>query len=109
MAWQWVFPATRFYRDPGTRQWRRHHLHETVLQRAVQHVLNRGAGGVRSPLDELGGDWRGDRICRELGAAELTYGDRPIAGHVQVTVGAMLMAVEVGRGIPGPADWLLGR
>jgi integron integrase len=31
--WQWVFPATRHYRDP-TGKLRRHHLHETVLQRA---------------------------------------------------------------------------
>jgi integron integrase len=34
--WQWVFPATRTYRAPGTREVRRHHLHETVLQRAVR-------------------------------------------------------------------------
>ena len=31
--WQWVFPATRHYRDPQGKL-RRHHLHETVLQRA---------------------------------------------------------------------------
>ncbi len=101
-GWQWVFPATRRYFDPGARTQRRHHLHETVIQRAVKravasagiakpaschtlrhsfathllesgtdirtlqellghasvattmvytHVLNRGAAGVRSPLD----------------------------------------------------------
>jgi len=33
--WQWVFPATRPYRDGATGELRRHHLHETVLQRAV--------------------------------------------------------------------------
>jgi integron integrase len=36
--WQWVFPATRTYvaRDAGER--RRHHLHETVVQRAVRQA-----------------------------------------------------------------------
>lgn len=33
--WQWVFPATRFYRDPASGNWVRHHLHPTVVQRAV--------------------------------------------------------------------------
>ncbi|MBL0173163.1 MAG: integron integrase [Gemmatimonadaceae bacterium] len=34
-AWQWVFPATRTYRDDVSHEMRRHHLHESVLQRAV--------------------------------------------------------------------------
>lgn len=34
--WQWVFPATRTYRETHTGQRRRHHLHETVLQKAVR-------------------------------------------------------------------------
>jgi integron integrase len=34
-GWQWIFPATRIYVDHLTGQRRRHHLHESVLQRAV--------------------------------------------------------------------------
>jgi integron integrase len=41
--WQWVFPATREYRDRATGQRRRHHLHETVVQRAVRQAV-RDAG-----------------------------------------------------------------
>lgn len=41
--WQWVFPATRIYVDRNTGQRRRHHLHETVLQRAI-HAATRAAG-----------------------------------------------------------------
>jgi integron integrase len=104
LQWQWLFPAARRHYDEATGQHRRHHLHETAVQRAVSravrhsgirsratchtfrhsfathlledgydirtiqellghknvkttmiytHVLNRGARGVRSPLDAL--------------------------------------------------------
>ncbi|HEX4822821.1 MAG TPA: integron integrase [Candidatus Polarisedimenticolaceae bacterium] len=33
-SWQWVFPATRHYTDAETGHVRRHHLHESVLQKA---------------------------------------------------------------------------
>ena len=46
-AWQWVFPATRSYLEPVTRQRRRHHLHETVLQRAVKMAVRRA--GITKP------------------------------------------------------------
>ena len=36
--WQWVFPATRTYEDAGSGERRRHHLHETVIQRAVHEA-----------------------------------------------------------------------
>lgn len=36
--WQWVFPATRTYRDPVSGRTRRHFLHEIVLQRAVREA-----------------------------------------------------------------------
>jgi integron integrase len=38
-SWQWVFPATRQYQEPHTGELRRHHLHETVLQRAVKMAV----------------------------------------------------------------------
>ena len=43
--WHWVFPATRGYREPRTRQWVRHHLHQTVVQRAVASAVRRAKLG----------------------------------------------------------------
>jgi integron integrase len=39
--WQWVFPATRFYTCAQTGQRRRHHLHESVLQRDFKQAVSR--------------------------------------------------------------------
>ncbi len=41
LGWQWVFPAARTYLDPHTGRRHRHHLHETVLQRAFKSALRR--------------------------------------------------------------------
>jgi integron integrase len=46
-GWQWVFPATRIYVDRVTGQRRRHHLHESVLQRAVKDAVR--AAGLAKP------------------------------------------------------------
>jgi integron integrase len=39
--WQWVFPQARRWRDPQTRQEGRHHVHASVLQRAVKSAVTR--------------------------------------------------------------------
>jgi integron integrase len=46
-GWQWVFPATRVYVDRVTGQRRRHHLHESVLQRAVKDAVR--SAGIAKP------------------------------------------------------------
>jgi integron integrase len=43
LAWQWVFPASRRYRDASSGRERRHHIHETAVQRAMQAAV-RAAG-----------------------------------------------------------------
>lgn len=40
-AWQWVFPATRHHVDSDTGERRRHHLHESVVQRAFKQAVRR--------------------------------------------------------------------
>jgi integron integrase len=47
LAWQWVFPATRFYDDPRSGRRRRHHLHETILQREFKTAVR--IAGIAKP------------------------------------------------------------
>ena len=42
-AWQYVFPATRTYKDSVTGETARHHYHESAMQRAVKEAV-RSAG-----------------------------------------------------------------
>jgi len=46
-AWQWVFPASQHYTDRITGERRRHHLHESVLQRAVRDAVVKA--GISKP------------------------------------------------------------
>lgn len=47
-AWQYVFPAARRGVDPRDQQVRRHHLHETVIQRAVRAAARQA--GLAKPV-----------------------------------------------------------
>ena len=47
-AWQYVFSATRLYVDAETSERRRHHLHESVLQRAVREAVLRAGIAKRA-------------------------------------------------------------
>ncbi|MFA4948128.1 MAG: integron integrase [Candidatus Krumholzibacteriia bacterium] len=46
-GWQWVFPATKFYFDRESGRYRRHHLHESVVQRAMKEAVR--MSGIAKP------------------------------------------------------------
>ena len=78
VRWQWVFPATRVYRDQRTGRWVRHHYHESVIQRAVANAARATAISKRvschtfrhsfaTHLLEAGYDIRTVQVCLATG------------------------------------------
>ncbi len=53
LTWQWVFPAARQYRDAATGQTCRHHVHETAVQRAMQHAVRKAGIAKRATCHTL--------------------------------------------------------
>jgi integron integrase len=51
--WQWVFPATSSYVDPETGERRRHHFHQTAMQRAMKEAVLRAGIGKRATCHTL--------------------------------------------------------
>ena len=47
-GWQWIFPASTISADPRTGERRRHHLHESVPQRAIREAKRRI--GIAKPV-----------------------------------------------------------
>lgn len=44
LVWQWFFPAKAMTRVAGTSEWRRYHLHETHVQKAIKEAVQ--AAGI---------------------------------------------------------------
>jgi integron integrase len=104
-SWQWVFPASRIGADPRGGVGRRHHLHESVLQKAV-HAAARASGIAKAVGPHT------LRHCFATHLLENGYDIRTVQelrGHRDVSTTMIYTHVlnRGGRAVESPADRLL--
>lgn len=100
--WQYVFPAAKRFLDAEQNEWRRHHLHESVIQKAVKQAALK-AGIMRKVGPHT------LRHCFATHVLEAGYDIRTVQellGHSDVKTTMIYTHVlnKGGRGVQSPLD-----
>jgi integron integrase len=100
--WQWIFPARRRYQDASTGERRRHHLHPSVIQRAMKRAVAASGIGKRASCHTL----RHSFATHLLDAGYDIRTVQELLGHRDVNTTMIYTHVlnRGGLGVRSPAD-----